>query len=75
MRSLDTWKAEAIKDCPEGEYCAWCGKENDFFDDIGFFWIAPFPQNAKELQGATCESCYRGELGKAHGDWYGVGDR
>lgn len=56
---------------PEGTVCHYCGKENDFADDIGFFYISPTDDN----RGACCKSCWDGPFGKEHVRRYGLGDR
>lgn len=58
---------------PDGEECKFCGKENDFWDDIGFFYICPDPE-IKEGR-ACCRACYFGEPGQKHVARYGVGER
>ncbi len=58
---------------PDGEICKFCGLENDFWDDCGFFYIAPDPK-IKESR-ATCKECYFGEHGKKHVARWGLGER
>lgn len=50
IRSLE----EAIKDQPEGEYCGFCGKKNDWWDDVGFFYC----YNSDDKYVASC-GCVR----------------
>lgn len=71
---MSAYRKAALEDQPEGEYCHWCGEENHFCDDIGWFCIWPFA-NAGELCGITCEGCYRGPSGELHISRYGMGDR
>lgn len=60
-------------DEPGGEKCGFCGKENDFWDDCGFFYVWPDPKI--EEGRAACKSCYQGEPGQKHVKRYGVGER
>ena len=55
----------------KGKICSFCGKENLFADDCGWFYIHPTPV----LEGYTCEPCFRGVFGQMHQKRYGVGER
>lgn len=57
---------------PEGAACGWCGKPNDFVDDIGWFYIQPDPH---DINKACCKACWDGELGERHRNRYGLGER
>jgi len=61
----------AVRDYPRGVFCEWCGRLNLFFDDCGFFAVAPTGDEAK----ACCRRCYDGEPGRAHIARFGMGDR
>lgn len=71
MRTNIDYLAQAIEDDPAGATCAFCGEINSFADDCGWFYIKP----SANLEGFTCEECFRGPLGEAHQQRYGVGDR
>jgi hypothetical protein len=51
-----------------GKLCGFCGKENDFADDIGWFYLF-----SKGIP--SCEKCYRSPVGDYHQKLFGVGDR
>lgn len=64
--------AEARRNEPGGVVCAYCGGENTFADDCGFFYCSV----GKGLESKpTCEKCFRGKIGDAHIALYGLGDR
>ena len=56
---------------PKGKVCNFCGKENNFADDCGWFYIHP----TVVLKGYVCEECFRSWPGKKHQERYGVGER
>ncbi len=64
MRFLDplfeitkNWLPNAKIEDPEGAICANCGKENDFADDIGFFYVTGvYAKHTKP--GALCRACH-----------------
>ena len=62
----------AVKDCPKGVLCGWCGKPNFFYDDCGFFCIAPVTDEDNRV---CCRKCWRGPLGEVHIGRYGLGER
>lgn len=68
----DSYLKAAILSDPKGKICFFCGKENDFYDDCGFFYISP-DENTKSKP--TCYECYYGEPGRKHVEKYGVGER
>lgn len=52
---------------PSGSACVWCSKDNDFADDLGWYYLfGKFP---------CCMACYFGKPGKAHISKYGMGER
>lgn len=65
------WLSDAQRNMPEGKICHFCGKENDFADDCGWFFISPTDDN----RGCCCRACYHGEPGQRHIARYGVGER
>jgi hypothetical protein len=68
--SFTEWAA-AVAECADGATCGWCGAQNMWCDDLGFFYINPTGQDSRP----TCEACFRGPLGEAHVARYGMGDR
>jgi hypothetical protein len=62
---------KAREEDPEGVTCGWCGRENDFADDCGFFWITPTGDDSRP----ACRECYEGEPGRLHVARYGQGER
>lgn len=58
---------KALKDDPSGAICAHCGAPNDWADDCGWFYT--------EGKYPTCADCSAGIPGKAHEEYYGVGER
>jgi hypothetical protein len=64
--------AHALQECPEGATCHFCGADNFFADDCGFFYIDP--EHVHDMR-PVCEPCFRGEPGRKHVDYYGMGDR
>lgn len=79
MQTNIQWKEQALAECPEGKYCAFCGSENDFYDDLGWFYISPYtnkiaPDGYPE-EGVCCKACWYGPHGQAHVARYGLGDR
>lgn len=59
-------------DDPEGNTCSYCGKENDFADDCGWFYVTV---SRLKASAPCCQSCYQGVPGRRHIELYGVGDR
>jgi hypothetical protein len=64
--------AMAVLDNPEGATCHFCDSPNLFADDCGFFYIDP--EHTHDMQ-PVCEPCFRGEPGRKHVDYYGMGER
>ncbi len=56
---------------PAGSKCSFCGKDNDFADDIGWFYIHPTDTS----HGHCCKACFDGEPGRKHIKRYGLGER
>ena len=65
------WLTEAFKEQPEGIKRGWCGGLNDFADDCGWYAITPTGNDTR----ICCRECYKGPLGKAHIERYGLGER
>ncbi len=64
-----------IKRNPEDANCAFCGKENDYYDEDGFFYLWT-KANAEFASGqAACKACVNGKPGKMHNKLHGAGDR
>ena len=63
----------AKEDDLEGITCGHCGKENDFADEIGW-WYCCQEEEARPCL-PTCRDCYYGAVGTLHQERYGVGDR
>lgn len=61
----------AIEDDPLGAVCTFCGGENTFADDVGWFFAHP----SIDREGYCCKQCWDGEVGHAHKARYGVGER
>lgn len=61
------------QDQPEGNFCQFCGNPNDFWDDLGWFYLNPNP--GVRIARASCRSCYDGVPGQRHISRYGVGER
>jgi hypothetical protein len=67
---------------PEGLTCHFCGKENDFADDVGFFYILdPTEAQLRNEKGIlmneiypACNQCYFSKR-EYHIAIYGLGDR
>lgn len=57
---------------PEGAICGFCGKENTFCDNIGWFYLSQKVKVFPIL--AACEDCHAGSVGQLHRKRYGVGD-
>jgi hypothetical protein len=77
--TLAEWEARyplflemAKHDEPEGATCFFCGKENDFADDIGWFYIYP---DKLGPGGPCCKACWDGAPGRKHIELYGLGER
>lgn len=64
------WYIGAVRDYPRGIFCGWCGRLNTFFDDCGFFAIAPEGNTL-----VACKRCYEGEPGRKHIARHGLGER
>jgi len=91
---LGDWDEASVKyveaaklEAPSGAVCGWCGQENNFADDCGWFMCNPlayerhsrgerweFSQEPKDFR-YTCEACYRGGVGERHTAYYGESDR
>jgi hypothetical protein len=63
---------EARKEDPHGATCGFCGAENDFADDCGWFYLRS-PGSDEDLP--ACESCVKGPIGAQHRERFGVGER
>ncbi len=63
----------AINDYPNDGICGFCGGENKFVDDCGFFYCISLTGDKKMLP--TCEKCHHGEPGTNHIKIYGLGER
>ncbi len=57
---------------PEGRFCGFCGNQNRWADDCGFWYLSPDEEH-KHLP--ACEDCYRGEPGIKHRLNHGIGER
>ena len=78
---------KAAEEDPKGRHCGFCGNLNNFYDDIGWFYIVDFTsvqdlppcemaEKADELsRKPCCLECYDGDPGKLHISVYGAGDR
>ncbi len=66
----EKYAQEAREKFPEGSICTFCGGENNFADDCGWFYIHP-----QGSEGFCCEDCWNGAPGEAHRKKHGVGDR
>ena len=51
---------------PRGRTCTFCGKDNTFADELGFFYINPDPAIDARGGHPCCEDCYNGEPGTKH---------
>lgn len=74
MTQDEIWLALAIIADPNGNVCAFCQGPNKFADDCGFFYCHPLG-GMNGYNGATCERCFKGEIGEMHQARYGVGER
>jgi len=74
---------QALKDDPSGNVCSFCGKDNDFWDDCGWFYIKPTVTIVIEDEiivsqlelGPCCKACWKGPLGQSHIKRYGLSER
>jgi len=63
---MTRWYDMAVKDDPNAIICSFCGKPNDCWDDVGWYY---FPT-------AGCTKCWMdGNRGKIWRKKYGVGER
>lgn len=65
---------------PDGVICGFCGAENDWADDCGWFYLESyltiFPDIVvPDVLLPSCRECFYGEVGQMHRDKYGVGER
>lgn len=78
-QEITNYVAMALADDPEGATCHWCGKENTWADDIGWFYCCPVSAGTGSTRddesGPTCEACDKGEIGQQHRARWGEGDR
>jgi hypothetical protein len=70
-RQHELYLEEAKINTPEGKICGFCGEENKFVDDYGWFWIE---SKTGEIL-PVCKSCWNGEPGEFHIQKHGLGDR
>lgn len=66
---------QLAKQFPEDATCAFCGKENDYYDGEGYFYI--WPKVGMEFSDgqAACKACVAGKPGKMHDKLHGSGNR
>ena len=73
--------SDAKRDYPDGIKCGFCGADNDFADDCGWFYCVPlnylelrekFPMN---LMKPCCKKCWDGQIGTNHISIFGLGER
>lgn len=69
----DNWVELARIDDPHGSICGFCGDDNDFADDCGWFYISPGGLQTKSR--SCCKACWDAKPGMDHRARYGVGER
>ena len=59
---------KAVEQDPEGALCAFCGQQNDLFDEDGFFFLYTRPEMEVGEGEAACKACNGGEPGRLHAE-------